>query len=75
MANSGWAWHLFAPARDPDAMAPAALRMADDAQLRQRLVAADLEAAAAYSWEHVRPQLRQIYELGAGRALPQRWAP
>lgn len=66
---------LLVPARDADAMATAALRVFDDAALRDALVAAGLQACRAYAWERVRPVLFAAYARCAGRALLQESAP
>jgi glycosyltransferase involved in cell wall biosynthesis len=44
---------LTAPQQDPAALADALARMLADAPLRERLVAAGLEAAAAHHWDRV----------------------
>jgi glycosyltransferase involved in cell wall biosynthesis len=61
---------LLVPARSPEAMADAALRLAADSSLRDRLAGAAAEAASAYAWERVRPRLLRTYERCAGRRLP-----
>lgn len=58
---------LLVPARDADAMAAAALRVFDDAALRDRLIAGALHACRAYAWERVRPILFAAYARCAGR--------
>ncbi len=58
---------LLVPARDPDAMAAAALRVFDDAALRDRLIAAGLLACRAFTWERVRPTLFAAYARCVGR--------
>ncbi len=58
---------LLVPARDPDAMAAAALRVFDDAALRDHLIVAGLTACRAYAWERVRPVLFAAYARCAGR--------
>ena len=55
---------------DPGAMADAVLRLLADAALADRLVAAGLTAAQAYSWEHVRPRLLDAYARTLGRTVP-----
>lgn len=63
---------LLVPARDPDAMATAAIRIFEDAPLRDALVVAGLQACRAYAWERVRPILFAAYARCAGRAcLPE----
>jgi glycosyltransferase involved in cell wall biosynthesis len=58
---------LLVPARDPDAMAAAALRVFDDAALRERLIAAGLLVCRAFTWERVRPMLFAAYARCVGR--------
>lgn len=60
---------LLVPARDPEAMAAAALRLFDDAELRSTLVSAALSAAGAYSWERVRARLFEMYAVCTDRPL------
>jgi|DewCreStandDraft_4_1066084.scaffolds.fasta_scaffold15979_3 glycosyltransferase involved in cell wall biosynthesis len=57
---------LLVPARDADAMAAAAIRILEDAGLRDRIVAAALNACRAYSWACVQPQLFAAYARCAG---------
>ncbi|GIL06993.1 MAG: hypothetical protein BroJett031_35130 [Betaproteobacteria bacterium] len=66
---------LLVPARDPDAMAAAAVRIFEDSALRDALVAAGSQACRAYAWERVRPVLFAAYARCAGRALLQESAP
>ncbi|MFZ5539297.1 MAG: glycosyltransferase family 4 protein [Pseudomonadota bacterium] len=66
---------LLVPARDPDAMAAAAVRIFEDAVLRDALVAAGLQTCRAYAWERVRPILFAAYTRCAGRTLLQESAP
>jgi glycosyltransferase involved in cell wall biosynthesis len=53
---------LLVPVGDADAMAAAALRVLDDAQLARSLRRAGIEAAQRYTWTAVRPQLYSVYE-------------
>jgi glycosyltransferase involved in cell wall biosynthesis len=52
---------LLVPARDPDGMAQAALRIFDDRALAERLRSEGLAHAASFSWERVRPRLYAVY--------------
>ncbi|MCZ7566031.1 MAG: glycosyltransferase family 4 protein [Burkholderiales bacterium] len=52
---------LLVPARDPDAMAAAAIRVISDPALARSLVAAGLERARAYAWPRVKPELFGAY--------------
>lgn len=60
---------LLVPARDADAMAAAALRVFDDAALRDALATAGLQACRAYAWERVCPVLFAAYARCAGRPV------
>lgn len=61
---------LLVPARSPQAMAEAALRLAADAALRARLREAGVKAAASYTWDRVRPRLFGVYaQCRAGTPL------
>jgi glycosyltransferase involved in cell wall biosynthesis len=66
---------LLVPARDPAAMAAAAIRILEDRTLREALVAAGLQACRAYAWERVRPVLLSAYARCAGRCALQEPAP
>jgi glycosyltransferase involved in cell wall biosynthesis len=57
---------LLVPARNPDAMAAAAIRMFEDVGLRSRIVEAALRECRAYSWECVQPQLFAAYARCSG---------
>jgi len=59
---------LLVPPRDPEAMAIAALRVLDDAALRDRLKREGLECAARYSWAQVGPRLFRVYARALGVA-------
>jgi glycosyltransferase involved in cell wall biosynthesis len=52
---------------DPSAMADAVLRLLADRALGDRLVAAGLAAAQAYTWERVRPRLLDAYARALAR--------
>lgn len=52
---------LLVPVGAVEAMAEAALGILRDSALRQRLVAAGVEAAADYAWERVRPRWLEAY--------------
>jgi glycosyltransferase involved in cell wall biosynthesis len=52
---------LLVPARDPQAMADAALRLLGDAALAQRLRREGLAHAATFGWDRVRPRLFEVY--------------
>jgi glycosyltransferase involved in cell wall biosynthesis len=52
---------------DPSAMADAVLRLLADRALGDRLVAAGLAAAQAYTWERVRPRLLAAYARALAR--------
>ena len=53
---------LLVPADDPQAMASAILRLADDAELRGRLRSRGIEEVAQYSWAEVRPLWLGLYQ-------------
>lgn len=59
---------LVAPG-EPAAMAAAALRVLDDAQLARRLRRNGLEAVRQYTWDGVRPGLYAVYAACAGRRV------
>jgi glycosyltransferase involved in cell wall biosynthesis len=57
---------LLVPIGDPEAMAAAALRVLDDAELSRSLRDAGIDAARKYSWERVRPLLYAVYADARG---------
>ncbi|MBK7900528.1 MAG: glycosyltransferase [Azonexus sp.] len=52
---------LLVPVGAAEAMAEAGLQVLRDPALRQRLVAAGLEASADYAWERIRPRWLEVY--------------
>ncbi len=56
---------LLVPARDPQAMAAAALRVLQDPALAQRLTTAGLDRVRNYSWPVVRDQWYAVYRTVA----------
>jgi glycosyltransferase involved in cell wall biosynthesis len=52
---------LLVPPRDPAAMAAAALRVLDDAELAARLRREGVVHAASFAWDKVRPRLLGVY--------------
>lgn len=56
---------LLVPAKSPDAMAAAILRLMDDAALSETLVANGLAEVHNYTWQRVWPLLAEVY--GAAR--------
>jgi glycosyltransferase involved in cell wall biosynthesis len=52
---------LLVPARDPEAMAAAALRLLGDEALARRMRSEGLALAATFAWDHVRPRLLEVY--------------
>jgi glycosyltransferase involved in cell wall biosynthesis len=52
---------LLVPAGHPEAMARAALRVLDDAELAARLTREGMAHAASFAWEAVRPRLLGVY--------------
>jgi glycosyltransferase involved in cell wall biosynthesis len=68
---------LLCPPNDPDALASALTRLAEDEPLRTRLGGAGPEAARKFSWESVIPQWVALFESltpGAGPSTGQRIA-
>ena len=58
---------LLVPARDPTAMASAALRLLGDAHLAARLRASGLDTAPKFGWPRVRVELYGVYARALGR--------
>ena len=65
---------LLVPAKNPDAMAQAILRLLEDAPLRQRLSEAGLALAQQFSWPNVREALFDAYRVALVSAAPARVA-
>lgn len=57
---------LLVPPGDPEAMAAAVLRLANDPALRQRLVSAGLSEVQRYTWDQVAPLLLAVYRSAIG---------
>jgi glycosyltransferase involved in cell wall biosynthesis len=58
---------LLVPARDPEAMAGAVLRLLEDPGMANHLAAAGLDAVREYSWPRVLPTLIGAYSKASGR--------
>jgi len=62
---------LLVPAGDWQAMAEAALRVLENAQLASSLRAAGIEAAQRYTWKAVRPLLNAVYSAAIATTRPR----
>ena len=56
------------PTGDPVAVAAALTEVLDDAALRERLVAAGVEAVAPFDWSVIVAQVLRVYELAIAGA-------
>ena len=62
---------LLVPVGDWQAMAEAALRVLENAQLASSLRAAGIEAAQRYTWKAVRPLLNAVYSAAIAATRPR----
>jgi glycosyltransferase involved in cell wall biosynthesis len=62
---------LLVPVGDWQAMAEAALRVLENAQLASSLRAAGIEAAQRYTWKAVRPLFNRVYALAGSSSFVQ----
>ena len=62
---------LLVPVGDWQAMAEAALRVLENAQLASSLRAAGIEAAQRYTWKAVRPLLNAVYSAAIATTRPR----
>jgi len=53
---------------DPDSIAGAVVRLADDAELRRSLVAAARDDVMQYSWDRVTGRILEVYESAVSGA-------
>jgi phosphatidylinositol alpha-mannosyltransferase len=62
---------LFAPPKDPDALAAALSRLLKAPDLRARMGAAGRETAQLYSWPEVAARVVDVYERARAAAVPR----